>query len=343
MSSVPVHSSVPGLAGWWHFDEGLEDGVPVSPTKDEAYGNDGTLIGGATYDDNGKFGRALSLDGSDDYVSVADHAALDITDEITIKVWIYPEVINTYKTIVAKGDAALGGINYGLQIQAETTPGKIRFFINNGVAYVWFDCTATVSVNTWSHIAVTFDDTTDAVNCYVNGAAAGSGSIATQDLTANGESLDIGRHRHLTLGASQYFDGLIDELEIWNRELTAAEIADNYALEGDVLDPNLVKPGIEDLPIAGLVFFTASFYGAPNTVRVCVEGSGGTNTITSITERANSPTPRGDDTFTPGATGGKCVVITGIDFFRGAKTIHFVVTLNTGETVGVNIQKNPLS
>ena len=71
---------IDGLVACWHMDEG--EGSVIYDTSGN--GNDGTIYG-ATWTD-GKFGKALSFDGENDYVKIPDSASLDITDEITIEV-----------------------------------------------------------------------------------------------------------------------------------------------------------------------------------------------------------------------------------------------------------------
>lgn len=91
-----------GLVAEWHFDLGsgsvLKDGFGNE--------NDG-VIHGATWVE-GTYGKALSFHGVDDYVNVPDLNSLDLTDKITIEVWMKPASTSSYyKGIISKGDAAL--------------------------------------------------------------------------------------------------------------------------------------------------------------------------------------------------------------------------------------------
>jgi hypothetical protein len=94
-----------GQIGYWAFDEGSGTTVKDSSGK----GNPGTLMGGATWG-TGKFGKAVQLDGVDDYVQVAHNVNLCVTNEVTISVWVYAErtdgpSASGYQGIVAKGNA----------------------------------------------------------------------------------------------------------------------------------------------------------------------------------------------------------------------------------------------
>jgi PKD repeat protein len=212
----------------YHFDDsyGFE-------TKDSSsYGNDGTLVfctwNGPIWT-TGIYGKALSYDGVDDYVEVPDDVSLDITGDISIEVWMYPRVIDTYKSIIVKGDAAADTITYGLQIQGEGIDGIIRFF-QYGSSYDWIDSTVPVVQNDWNYIVVTRDSSNNA-KIYLNGELVGSGPLSSGPVSDY--PLDIGMHDHATLGACQYFDGVLDEIRIWNQVLSAETIKQHQCLVGE--------------------------------------------------------------------------------------------------------------
>ena len=234
----------PGLVGLWSFEK-RED-------QDIAYDSSGNNNNGTLYNFSGTYwvddqwgGQALSFDGEDDYVSVDDDPTLDITSKLTIEAWIVADVISTYKSIVVKGDAYTEGkINYGLQIQAEGSLGTLRFFVYDG-GYKYVDSTSQVPADgQWHHIAVTVDTTTDEVKFYIDGALAGTPAF-TANLPVSTSTLEIGRHRHATEGAYQYFDGKIDEVRIYDRALSEGTIinhaAGNYGFNG-LLAPYVAPP-----------------------------------------------------------------------------------------------------
>ena len=94
VSETPALAS-PGLVGLWHFDEGIGSTAGDS----SGYGNDGILSGG-------KFGNALSFDGTNNYVEVLDADSLDLTSDFTIEAWIKPTAINRFQGILQKGSFA---------------------------------------------------------------------------------------------------------------------------------------------------------------------------------------------------------------------------------------------
>ncbi len=76
----------PGLVGAWGFNEG------TGPTTADSSGNGnlGTLVGGASWSTQGRYGGALSFNGSNSLVQVADSASLDLTTAMTLSAWIMP-------------------------------------------------------------------------------------------------------------------------------------------------------------------------------------------------------------------------------------------------------------
>jgi len=218
----------PGLVGLWHFSHNLKDssgnenhGKFYGTTEDYVT----SIIGMC---------EALSFNGVGDYVSVDDDLTLNITSELTIEAWIVADDISTYKSIVVKGDAYTEGIiNYGLQIQAENAaPGTLRFFVYYSGGYKYVDSTDRVIADSqWHHVAVTVNTFNDEVKFYIDGFLAGTESFI-YDLPVSASTLEIGRHRHKTLGESQYFNGKIDEVRIWNVALPKDELGKFYDWTG---------------------------------------------------------------------------------------------------------------
>jgi len=110
----------PGIVGLWHLDGNANDS--------SGNGNDGTLMGGATYG-TGMFGQAVSLDGSDDYVSVPDSTSLDITSAITVEGWIKLASFSQPSTVAAKWKD-ISGANLRGYLLTVATDGTPRFYIS---------------------------------------------------------------------------------------------------------------------------------------------------------------------------------------------------------------------
>ena len=196
------------MVSWWQAEDSTEDTVGD---------NDGSLVSGATYD-LGLVGQAFDLQGSGDHVAVADDPSLSFgtTDPMTIDLWIYRTGADTAQHIVGKRSGCDGGpFNY--QIVLDPGGGGVCFAGNNGA--VVRACSTggdtDLPMNTWSHLAATFDGST--MRLYIDGqeAAQAVNPLGTPDSSP----LTIG-----TSGSCADFDGLIDEVEIHSRALSRDEV-----------------------------------------------------------------------------------------------------------------------
>jgi hypothetical protein len=194
-----------GLVSWWTGN---------GNALDSAGGNNGTVQGGVTYT-NGIVGQAFSFNGTSEAVLIPYSSRSDLSamPGWTIEAWVNPASFNnsSWPTIFAKGhwEASLG-LNAGT--------GKLESWINNASQLVG---TTAVPLGQWSHVALVYDGTNRIF--YVNGAFAGAGSapVINPDITNS----FIG---NVVPNDSASFNGEIDEVTIYNRALSPAEIAANF-------------------------------------------------------------------------------------------------------------------
>jgi len=219
-----VHSLLGAdLVAWWNFDN---EPVANQFRDISGGGNTGTCTGLAcpTPVDGvpGTRGTALSFDGVDDFVSVPHSASLNITGAITIGVWVKRTgTPSAFAGIVAKENTDLG-VGYGI-IYAGTANPAYRSRIGGLWRSLIF---AEFPLNTWRYVVATYDGSF--MRVYLDGifsvSQAASGSIAT-----NTFPLSIGRQER----AGSFFAGLIDDVRIYSRALTASEIQTLYAQTRD--------------------------------------------------------------------------------------------------------------
>ncbi len=181
-----------------------------------SYGNDGTIYGATRV--RGIIGKALSFDGVDDYVEVADSESLDITDAITIEAWAKVNSwVNSYPRILAKKNA------YSLYFNASTHRVEMQIYQSGSVKIV--EAQQDLSLNTWYHIVGIYDSSTG-FKIYINGnevpLAGDTGTTGSIDSNAN--NVLIGQYE----GLVRYFNGTIDEVRIYNRALSEKEIKTLY-------------------------------------------------------------------------------------------------------------------
>ena len=198
----------PGLVAAYSFDEG--SGTVAADAS--GTGNNGTVTG-ATWTAAGKNGGALSFDGVNDLVSRADNATLDVT-RITIEAWVNPSALSGWRTVVLKeGTDALGYALY-----AHDDSPRPAAYINTGQAGDrWSEGVTALPLNTWTHLATTYDGAT--LRLYVNGV-----QVRSRAYTGN----IVNRAGPLSIGGNnvwgEWFSGLLDDVRIYNRALTLAEI-----------------------------------------------------------------------------------------------------------------------
>ncbi|HKO38760.1 MAG TPA: LamG domain-containing protein, partial [Solirubrobacterales bacterium] len=162
---------------------------------------------------SGKFGRALSFDGVNDRVDVPDAASLDLTTGMTLEAWVRPTTNSGWRTAILK-EMGSEDLAYALYASDGAKPrGEIRTTAYNTAAG-----TTGLALNAWSHIASTYDGKNQ--RFYLNGTQVKVTTV-TGSLPNTANPLRIGGN----ILWGEYFAGLIDEVRVYNRALTAAEIA----------------------------------------------------------------------------------------------------------------------
>ncbi|WCB94984.1 virion structural protein [Baekduia alba] len=196
-----------GLVAAYNFNEA--SGTTVKDVS--GHGLDG-VRSGATSTTAGKFGRALSFDGAGDWVTVADDDALDLTNTMTLEAWVAPTTLSGWRTIIAKDQTS--AVNYGLY--AATAAGKADgdLFIGEEITSA---STSALKTGTWSHVATTYDG--KSLILYVDGVAVATKAVTGSVTTSNG-ALHIGGNSIW----GEWFTGKIDEVRVYNKALTAAQV-----------------------------------------------------------------------------------------------------------------------
>jgi fibronectin type 3 domain-containing protein len=212
-SSNEVSAAVPagpplGLVAAYGFDEGSG----LTTADQSGRGNTGTLSN-ATWAATGKYGSALSFNGSNAFVSIADSSSLDLTAGMTLEGWVRPNTGGGFRTLVVKERP--GDLVYGLY--SNTDGNRPQSQVTIGGTARWIDGTAPVSAGVWTHVAGTYDGTTQRL--YVNGAQVASLALSGS-ITTSTSPVKIGGNAIW----SEWFTGLIDEVRIYSRALSPAEI-----------------------------------------------------------------------------------------------------------------------
>ena len=192
---------------------GFEEGSGTNAADLSGTGNGGT-ISGATRTTAGRFGSALTFDGVNDWVTVADANSLDLTSGMTLEAWLRPTAAgNGWRTAIMKEQAG----NYAYALYAHT--GSNQPSGNGIIGGTDRDIrgTSALALNTWTHLSATYDGSQ--LRLFVNGAQTAA-MAATGNLVVTTGALRIGG----TGVWPEWFAGQIDEVRIYSRALSAAEI-----------------------------------------------------------------------------------------------------------------------
>jgi len=201
-----------GLVAWWRAEGNAQDSVGD---------NNGTLAGGAGFA-SGVVGEAFSFNGTSSCVSIPDSPLLDsFTDRITIELWLKANQLTAnsdWESVVSKGNAA-----WEIQTSARV---KAAFFYLGGPNPSHVDGSRNVNDGQWHHVAAVYDGTH--IFLYVDGTLDAS-TPATGRITPNNYPMGVGYNAQGVSGHPAYFfDGLVDEVSLYDRALSAREIAAIY-------------------------------------------------------------------------------------------------------------------
>ncbi len=223
-----------GLVAAYSFNAG--SGATLADASGN--GNNGT-ISGATWG-AGKYGSALSFDGVNNYVSIPTSATLNLASGMTIEAWVRPNNVSGYRTVVLKETS--GGQVYSLYA-AEPGQGPSSYLLTGTIERQSVSLQS-LPLNEWSHVAVTYNGSQ--LNVYANGVLVSS-VAATGNITTSNGTLRIGGNSIW----GDYFSGLIDDVRVYNRPLTANELRVDLSTPiGGVLD-GVVPTGAITSPTAG--------------------------------------------------------------------------------------------
>jgi len=163
---------------------------------------------------------------SEAFVAVADNTPLDITgSQITLGVYVYPTALATYKTLIAKVNS-VSARQYGLYlVQSDAT--KLYLNLNGVTTFGSGGAPVTISpivtLNAWNHIVVTYDGAN--ARSYINGKLANTTACTGNITHSTGSMMLCGENN----GNSFNLTGSMDRAFVYNRTLSAAEIAADYA------------------------------------------------------------------------------------------------------------------
>ena len=246
-----------GLVAHLAFEEGT--GIqPVNSVDNQP----GYLLGTETDDvtwTDGKIGTGVNFSGDYGYVHLSHNDALDITDTITLSAWIKADTIDDEDGIIRKSDSG-DHYSYGMKL---TAGGNLVFKTSSGE----WQSNNQINTGQWHHVAVSYDGSE--IKFYIDGQQDSNVISTNMTLESTDESIWIGTHTSRIHNGISYsysyhkFDGIIDEVGIHNRALSATEIAELASLEsnsnvaaGEDGNDNLFGNGGHDILTGGAGYDT---------------------------------------------------------------------------------------
>lgn len=191
-----------GLVGYWPFCGNANDA--------SGNGNNGTVNGATlTTDRFGNTNSAYSFDGNDWIAATRVHQAV-----FTASVWVQSTNGNCNKPI-------LDANNKSWELYSDCANGQLNFVVWNGGTYTYHPTNVVFGTNTWFHVVAVYSSSQ--VKVYVNGSL-----ITTQVTTAVPAISGVLNMGASLSGTSQYFTGKLDDVGLWSRALTLAEIQQLY-------------------------------------------------------------------------------------------------------------------
>ena len=211
LAQVPSIVPTQGLEAWWSFSGNAND---LSGN-----GNNFTNTGGAslTADRDGNANSAYNFNGVDQYLLVNSPSfSFAQTDSFTVSFWTQ-KTSNQYGIAVMQSSSASG---YFIWLFQSSASGSINYGTNKqGSAWSWAN--STYNVNQWEHFLGTYENGT--MKVYKNGQFVTSATFGNTGSVQSALPLRVGRSH-----GGNYYAGKIDDLGIWSRALSQAEITDLY-------------------------------------------------------------------------------------------------------------------
>lgn len=210
----PMTVSSTGLAGYWKFDEGSA----ANAADSSGNANNGVLTNMNSSADwvAGKLGSALNFDGEDDYISISGSPSLNITNAITVAMWIKPAVSSLnfhsgWNFFIYHRNPLKYEIGY-----SDVDGPHFKPYNDAGIGFD-FSAVVPLSAGIWYHVAMVRTNTI--LSIYINGMLSASRNDFTGNLRSTSDELRIGGD-----GGSGGFQGVIDDVRIYSRALTPQEI-----------------------------------------------------------------------------------------------------------------------
>jgi len=250
-TQVPSEAQTEGPVAWWKFDEGQGKVAIDSVTGKE------DEIRRTFWYRKGVSGSAVKFDGFTTHIVREAEDAPRLTDAFTVEAWVGPQAFPyNWCAIVNQEKDRKAGYFFGVSELGEIA-------LNLAVDGKWVECATKKKIpfmTKWSHIAGTFDKD-EGITVYIDGEVAAEQRTRGKFIPAEDMDLQIGRNHKKTLmvpeslvrpdvnfPVSYSFDGIIDELKVYNRALTPDQVRESYKQSNPNVAPALKWRKLPEIP-----------------------------------------------------------------------------------------------
>jgi len=209
------------VEGSWHIDEGYGEYVSDSSGND----NTGTIINAGWT--NGRFGRALSFDGSTAFVNIGNPSSLNQPfSQLSVAAWVkFNSFTDSNENIVVSKDNDPNGRSWDIGAFGSSHAAFMCVFTSDG--YACADSGTALTTDVWYFLVGVYDGSN--VKIYVNSELKDTDNLTG---TVNTNSVDILFARRAASGIESWVHGIIDEVLIISKALSPEEIHDLYNYYG---------------------------------------------------------------------------------------------------------------
>ena len=203
----------------------LPDNLTASSTDSTRYYNNGLMKDGVSATSSGQFDGAQVFDGVDDFVNVGSVATYEFgSNSFAVSLWFKQNSPGSNPRVIARLNG-VGNVGWDFNIGSGTS---ISWDLSNDATnYISIGATLSPGLNQWHHAVGVVDRTANQGLIYIDGVFKSSGSIvSTSTFNGTGINLNFGRNS----GGGNQFSGIIDDVRIYKRALSAAEIEAQYKL-----------------------------------------------------------------------------------------------------------------
>ena len=215
------NAQVAGFVAGYAFNEST--GTTASDAS--GHGLTGTLVNGPTFTTAGNYGNAVALDGVNDFVDLGNPTALQLTGSMTVSAWINSSAFPADDAAIVSKRGGGPLIGFQLDTTVDHGPRTIGFKLTNSSGGQMFRYGATtLQANTWYYVTGVYDAARPTLHVYLNGQLDDGALLGTVTSTQQNSTLNVNIGQRSGTPGTFNFNGLIDDVRIYNRPLTVAQI-----------------------------------------------------------------------------------------------------------------------